>query len=51
MKKKKLKIRSSWDDGKKSDLRLADLLKEYKIPAVFYIPTQTKELTDYEEKA
>jgi len=38
---------SSWDDGKRLDLRLAKLLKKYNIPAIFYIPTCC-ELTDDE---
>lgn len=36
---------TSWDDGHKLDLKLATLLRKYKIPATFYIPTDTKELT------
>lgn len=29
---------TSWDDGSKFDLKLADLLNAYKIPATFYMP-------------
>jgi len=29
---------SSWDDGANHDIRLAELLKKYNIPATFYIP-------------
>ncbi|MHA1225156.1 MAG: polysaccharide deacetylase family protein [Candidatus Hodarchaeales archaeon] len=35
---KKIKILSSWDDGNQLDMTLADLLLEYKIPSIFYIP-------------
>lgn len=31
-------IQSSWDDGTIEDLRLADLLRSYKIKAIFYFP-------------
>ena len=31
-------ITTSWDDGHPEDLRLADLLARYEIPATFYIP-------------
>lgn len=31
-------ITTSWDDGYPSDLKLAELLKKYDIPATFYIP-------------
>lgn len=31
-------ITSSWDDGVREDLRLADLLDKYEIPATFYVP-------------
>ncbi|HXE52742.1 MAG TPA: polysaccharide deacetylase family protein [Tepidisphaeraceae bacterium] len=31
-------ITTSWDDGHALDLRLADLLRHYNIPATFYIP-------------
>jgi len=31
---------TSWDDGRIEDLELADLLLEYRIPAVFYIPIE-----------
>jgi len=30
---------SSWDDGKSDDRQLAELLRRYKIPAIFYLPT------------
>jgi peptidoglycan-N-acetylglucosamine deacetylase len=31
-------ITTSWDDGHPLDLRLADLLRKYGLPATFYIP-------------
>ena len=34
-----MKIFTSWDDGLIYDIELAELLRKYKIPAVFYIPT------------
>jgi len=33
-----MKIITSWDDGRKQDFRLAELLKKYQLPAIFYIP-------------
>lgn len=33
-----MKILSSWDDGCIHDIKLADLLKKYEIPAIFYWP-------------
>lgn len=47
--KSKRKLLTSWDDGKKQDLRLADLLRQYEIPAIFYIPNST-ELSEEEIK-
>jgi peptidoglycan-N-acetylglucosamine deacetylase len=38
----KERIQTSWDDGKKQDLRLADLLRQYEVPATFYIPNSTE---------
>jgi len=31
-------VTTSWDDGHPLDLKLADLLKKYDVPATFYIP-------------
>ncbi len=33
-----MRVTSSWDDGTKEDLRLAELLKQYRIEAIFYFP-------------
>ena len=33
-----MQILSSWDDGAIQDVRLAELLEKYKIPAIFYWP-------------
>ena len=33
---------TSWDDGRKEDLKLAKLLLKYQIPAIFYIPSTTE---------
>lgn len=44
---KKITVQTSWDDGCKLDLHMADLLLKYKIPATFYIPIMS-ELDDSE---
>ena len=36
-------VTTSWDDGYPSDLRLAELLNRYNIPATFYIPISNDE--------
>ncbi len=36
-------VTTSWDDGHPSDLKLAELLKRYDIPATFYIPIDNME--------
>jgi len=41
-KNKKVIITTSWDDGHELDLKLAELLRKYKIPATFYIPLNSK---------
>lgn len=38
---------SSWDDARRNDLQLAQILKQYKLPATFYIPGNN-ELSDDE---
>ena len=35
-------ITTSWDDGHPLDLRLAELLHKYDVPATFYIPVSEK---------
>jgi peptidoglycan/xylan/chitin deacetylase (PgdA/CDA1 family) len=35
-------ITTSWDDGHPLDLKLAELLRRYHIPATFYIPSENK---------
>jgi len=49
MAKPKLKLRTSWDDGTKTDILLAIILAKYNIPATFFIPTMC-ELTGYDIK-
>lgn len=44
--KKRVWIETSWDDGCRYDVRLHQLLLEYNLPGIFYIPTITRELTD-----
>lgn len=39
----KLTFTMSWDDGSKSDLRLAELLSKYNIKSTFYIPQRNIE--------
>ena len=34
-----IKLITSWDDGSVNDFKLAELLKKYNIPAVFFIPS------------
>lgn len=41
MKKPKLNLQTSWDDGHELDAKLAELLHRYKLPATFYIPSHT----------
>lgn len=36
-----MELLTSWDDGCKEDIRMADLLKEYKLPGIFFIPSNT----------
>jgi len=42
---KKFELITSWDDGSIDDLKLADLLRRYNIPAIFYIPTNNRQLS------
>ena len=35
-------VTTSWDDGFPEDLRLADMLKKYNLPATFYCPQQSE---------
>jgi len=42
-----VKILTSWDDGNKLDMKLAELLKKYELPAIFFIPNSC-ELDDHE---
>ena len=36
-------VTTSWDDGAKEDLKLADLLLKYDVPATFYLPLRNPE--------
>ncbi|HSW81071.1 MAG TPA: glycosyltransferase [Candidatus Saccharimonas sp.] len=38
-------VTTSWDDGHKLDVRLAELLRRYNIPATFYISPRDREFT------
>jgi len=44
MKNKKLEIISSWDDGKKEDLRMVKLLKTYQLLGIFFLSNKGLEL-------
>lgn len=44
----KLVVTTSWDDGNKLDLKLADLLKKYALPGTFYIAPQNREFKRHE---
>ena len=37
-----MRIITSWDDGRKQDMRLAKLLLKYKMPAIFFISGDTE---------
>ena len=39
-------IETSWDDGCIEDFRIADLLRKYELPGIFYIPNQKTTLTE-----
>lgn len=39
----KVRITTSWDDGHPKDLKLAELLAKYEIPATFYLPIKNPE--------
>jgi peptidoglycan/xylan/chitin deacetylase (PgdA/CDA1 family)/SAM-dependent methyltransferase len=41
---------TSWDDGAPSDMRLATLLRKYRIPATFYIAPRNRERPVLEKK-
>lgn len=43
MQKGKKALITSWDDGSAEDLKLAEMLYSYRIPAIFYIPIQNPE--------
>lgn len=45
---KEVDIRLSFDDGCGEDVRVADMLRRYRLPAMFYIPSSKRELTDLE---
>ena len=45
-----MKIQSSWDDGKKEDLRIAKLLKSYQLNGIFFLPNKGLELSQGEIK-
>ena len=37
-------VTTSWDDGHRLDLRLAEILDEYQLPATFYISPASTEI-------
>lgn len=40
MNRPKLRFESSWDDGAELDLKVVQLLKQYKLPGIFYLTTR-----------
>lgn len=46
-------VTTSWDDGNRLDLRIAQLLDEYSLKGTFYIPKEYRDrsLSDYEVRA
>lgn len=38
-------VTTSWDDGHKLDLKLADLLQKYNIPGTFYVSPESREFS------
>src|SRR3972149_1236991 len=40
---RKFLLTTSWDDGAEKDLKLAEVLQKYNIPATFYIPIKNSE--------
>lgn len=42
--KSKLRFISSWDDGQVNDLIIVNLLNKYKLPGIFFIPNQYRNL-------
>ena len=38
-------VTTSWDDGHKLDVKLADLLRKYNIPATFYVSPESREFS------
>lgn len=45
---KKIIVTTSWDDGHVLDLKLAELLRKYYIPATFYISPRDREIKESE---
>lgn len=43
MKQPHVVVTTSWDDGHKLDVRLADLLRKYQLPGTFYVSPQDRE--------
>lgn len=41
----RMKLMTSWDDGAKSDLKLAQLLKSYQLPGIFFLPNAGLQLS------
>lgn len=41
-------IITSWDDGRRQDLRMADLLRKYNLPGIFFLPDLRMDLLEEE---
>ena len=46
-----MEIVTSWDDGAKEDVRIAELLRKYELPGIFFIANVTNQLTEAEIRA
>jgi len=41
-----MEIYTSWDDGSKFDIKIAELLQKYELPGIFFISTMLNELSN-----
>lgn len=47
---KTFNLETSWDDGRREDRDVAEMLLHYKLPGTFYIPGVQRELMDHQVK-
>ena len=48
MNNKGIQVITSWDDGRREDIRLAKLLEKYEMPGIFFIPSGITDLSNDE---